>query len=391
MKYKPERDLVEFAREAKTLSPSKLAEIVLNRRNKEISPESITMWFNRHPQVHDDLSKELVQGLPTEKQAVDDSIFQNGNFQEIPSVKNWIVEMNARELDPKTIEGQLINLKSSCLGKFRQRQSDVPKIDFVVEGKWAMKHPDRISLNDALELITLLKERNIDTHQYKRALKDFLISKGVVVGKKIAVGKSKGYGKYAKLNIEKPKILLMLKELLATNFEAFTADLFMLKTGTRVNATLNALIEDIQDKLTHGTIMIFDKGRRSKYSKGHPWEKQLDAQLYDAIKKLIGERKNGKIFTITETPLAEINRAIITKYAPEVPERYPDFMPNHIWRHLFAQLLLPQENWNYAKVAALGGWTPQALEESYGKPPDELVREWGKECSVVIDGLEVQA
>jgi integrase len=299
--------------------------------------------------------------------------------------------MNARELDPKTIEGQLINLKSSCLGKFRQRQSDVPKIDFVAEGKWAMKHPDRISLNDALELITLLKERNIDTHQYKRALKDFLISKGVVVGKKIAVGKSKGYGKYAKLNIEKPKILLMLKELKATNFEAFAADLFMLKTGTRVNATLNALIEDIQDKLTHGTIMIYDKGRRSKYSKGHPWEKQLDAQLYEAIKKLIGERKNGKIFTITETPLAEINRAIITKYAPEVPERYPDFMPNHIWRHLFAQLLLPQENWNYAKVAALGGWTPQALEESYGKPPDELVREWGKECSVVIDGLEVQA
>jgi integrase len=391
MKYKPERDLVEFAREAKTLSPSKLAEIVLNRRNREISPESVTMWFKRHPQIHDDLSKELVQGLPTEKQQVDESIFDNSKFQEIPSVKNWIVEMNARELDPKTIEGQLINLKSSCLGKFRSRKADEEKIDFVAQGKWAMKHPDRISLNDALELITLLKERNIDTHQYKRALKDFLISKGVVVGKKIAVGKSKGYGKYAKLNIEKLKILLMLKELLTTNFEAFAADLFMLKTGTRVNATLNALIEDIQDKLTHGTIMIYDKGRRSKYSKGHPWEKQLDAQLYEAIKKLIGERKNGKIFTITETPLAEINRAIITKYAPEVPERYPDFMPNHIWRHLFAQLLLPQENWNYAKVAALGGWTPQALEESYGKPPDELVREWGKECSVVIDGLEVQA
>lgn len=391
MKYKPERDLIEFARDAKTLSPSKLAEIVLNRRNREISPESVTMWFKRHPQVYDDLSKELIQGLPTEKQAVDDSIFQNDNFQEIASVKNWIVEMNARELDPKTIEGQLINLKSSCLGKFRSRKADEEKIDFVAEGKWAMKHPDRVSLNDALELITLLKEKNIDTHQYKRALKDFLISKGVVVGKKIAVGKSKGYGKYAKLHVEKPKILLMLKELQATNFEAYAADLFMLKTGTRVNATLNALIEDIQGVRGLATITVFDKGRRSKYAKGHPWEKEVDPQLYDALQKLIGERKAGKIFSMNETQLAEINRAIVTKHAPEVVERYPDFMPNHIWRHFFAQLLLPQVEWNYAIVAALGGWTPQALEESYGKPPNELVREWSKKYTVAIETLEVQA
>jgi hypothetical protein len=74
-KYKPERDIPEFARQAKTVSPSKLAKEILNRRNKEITPESITMWFKRHPTIYDDLSKELVQGLPTEKQAVDIGIF----------------------------------------------------------------------------------------------------------------------------------------------------------------------------------------------------------------------------------------------------------------------------------------------------------------------------
>jgi integrase len=391
VKYNPSRDIPLAVRELKDLSPSKIVLWILNKRNEERTSQSVTMWFKDHPSIYDELAKEIREGAPTEKQAVDDSIFQNDSFQEIPSVKNWIVEMNARELDPKTIEGQLINLKSSCLGKFRSRKADEEKIDFVAQGKWAMKHPDRISLNDALELITLLKEKNIDTHQYKRALKDFLISKGVVVGKKIAVGKSKGYGKYAKLHVEKPKILLMLKELKATNFEAYAADLFMLKTGTRVNATLNALIEDIQGVRDLATITVFDKGRRSKYAKGHPWEKEVDPQLYDALQKLIGERKAGKIFSLSDSQLAEINRAIVTKHAPEIVERYPDFMPNHIWRHFFAQLLLPQVEWNYAIVAALGGWTPQALEESYGKPPNELVREWSKKYTVAIETLEVQA
>jgi hypothetical protein len=64
MKYKPERDLPQFAREAKTLSPSKLAAIVLNKRNKEITAESVTMWFKRHAAIYEQLSKEIVQGLP---------------------------------------------------------------------------------------------------------------------------------------------------------------------------------------------------------------------------------------------------------------------------------------------------------------------------------------
>lgn len=35
-------------------------------------------------------------------------------------------------------------------------------IDLVNEGKWCFKHPDRLMLNDAMELIELLKDKGIE-------------------------------------------------------------------------------------------------------------------------------------------------------------------------------------------------------------------------------------
>jgi ribosomal protein S19E (S16A) len=68
MKYKPVRDLPRFAREYKTISPSQLAEIVSTKRNKKITPESITMWFKRHPSVHEQLARELREEKLLEKE-----------------------------------------------------------------------------------------------------------------------------------------------------------------------------------------------------------------------------------------------------------------------------------------------------------------------------------
>jgi len=381
MKYKPERDLPEFAREAKTLSPSKLAEVILNRRNEKVTPESVTMWFKRHADVFEQLSKELVQGLPNAQQTVDTSIFQNGQFQELQSVKNWKVEMDSRELSNDTKSGQLVTLRCCCEGKFNHGQ-----IDLVKEGKWCLKHPDRLTLNDAMQLISVLKEKGLDPFQYKRALKDFLISKGVVIGKKIAVGRSRSYGKYAKLFVEMPKLEQILAEIKAQNSEAYVADRFMLETATRVMASLNALIENMELVGDHAVVTVFDKGRRSKYAQGHPWDKRVSASLLGEIQVLIGDRKAGKIFlTLKEKVLRELNRAAILKFAPDVFERYPNLSPNHFWRHMFAQHMLRMTDWNYAPVAALGGWTPQALEESYGKPPDETVKQWSEKYKLTIE------
>jgi len=370
-KYNPTKDLPDFATEYKTLSPSKLAEIVLIRRNEKTTPESITMWFKRHPEVADGLSKTIVGGLPTEKQAVDASIFEYGNFETLPSVKNWVVMLNNRELTEDYIRGKITLLKGVCMGK-------VHTFDLVGEGKWVYKHPDRLHLNEVMELISMLKERGIDTYSYKRDLKDFLESKGEPTGKKIVVGKPKGYGKFARLFVPMEKLNQILAWLKTENFELSVLDGFMFKTGTRITASLESLIEDLTEVGNRGILRVYDKGRRSIFPKGHPWDKYLEPSLLTDIKTLIGNRTKGKIFTIDVHVAVRINRIVIQRFAPETLEQYPDLDPNHFWRHMFAQHMLRKTNWNYAVVASLGGWTVSALEESYGKPPEELVKQWAE-------------
>jgi integrase len=372
MKYKPERDLPDFAREYKTLSPSKLAEIVLNRRNKKVTPESITMWFKRHPQVLDQLSKEIVEGLPTAKEEVDTSIFAYGNFEQLPSVKNWVMMLHNRELTEDYIATKINLLKRVCMGK-------VHTYDLVAEGKWSYKHPDRLNLQDVMELIAILKQRGIDTYQYKRDLKDFLESKGIPVGKKIVVGKPKGYGKFARLFVPIETLNKMLEWIKTQNFEAYVVDKFMFVTGTRISATLEAEIENLHEVGNRAILRVYDKGRRSIYPQGHPWDKYVDSSTLADLKAIIGNRTKGKVFSIKPDYLARLNRIAIQRFAPEILEQYPDLDPNHFWRHMFAQHMLRKTNWNYAVVASLGGWTVSALEESYGKPPEELVREWAEQ------------
>jgi len=377
MKYKPSRDLPLFAREHKTLSPTKLREIILAKRNEAVTPESITMWFKRHPDVEEELRREITEEEKS-KEVVELSIFQNGTFEELESVKSWILEQKDRDLSPNKIKEKIGALKRVCLGR-------AFNIDLHAEGVWAYKHPDRLTLDDARDFIRILKDRGFETQSYRLALRDFLLSKGILAGKKISGAKSKSFGKYADLFVEKTIIDQMLQWVQNQNYEAYVIDRFMFKTATRINATLNALIEDLAEYPTHAEIKIYDKCRRSmakvnpfdKTIVGKLWVKYLDLDLLNEIKNIIGTRKNGKIFTLTESQMAEINNNVIKEFCPAVLEKYGDVMPNHFWRHMFAQHLLRLTNWNYTIVAFLGGWDVKSLQESYGKPPEAQIREWG--------------
>jgi len=380
MKYTPKRDIPQFAREFKTLSPSKIRDHVLMKRNKEITSESITMWFKRHQDVHDVLVKELVDGLPTEKEEVDASIFQNGCFEELPSVKEWLIEMKARDLTETYLKGELGIVRNICMGRFRNH-----KIDLVKEKEWCLKHPDRLTLKEAMEIIAILKDKGIDTYQYKRALKGFLTSKGFVVGKKIAVGRSRSYGKLAKLFVERPILNKMLAWVREQNFEAYVADEFMFKTGTRLTATLNALIESI-NKLQH-TILVYDKARHSMYPEGKEWEKYIPQKLWNNLQKLIGNRKEGEILlNIDDDELSTLNREALKRFVPQLEKKIR--MPNHFWRHMFFQHMLRLTDWNYVVVAELGGSTVASVQESYGKPPDAIVKKWGLKYMPTLEASE---
>jgi len=369
MNYKPSLDLPQFARDSKTLSPSKLAQMVLNRRNKKIKPESITMWFKRHGDIHEQLKKNIAESLPTQREEMDLSIFERGNFHQLPSIKGWISEMKARELSDRTIHEQVGIVRTVCMGRFRKHG-----IDLVLEQKWAFKHPDRLTLDDATELILMLRERGIDTCCYKRAIKDFLISKGIIVGKKITVGKSRSYGRLARLYVERPILNQMLSWIARNDFEAYVADDFMFKTGTRLSATLNALIEDVSHESR--TIFVYDKGRRSLYQHGKEWQKQTSSRLWADLQQIIGKRKSGRIFQHLKKPyLGTLNRQALRMFVPQLEPKIS--MPNHFWRHMFFQHILRATDWNYAVCAELGGSTIASLQESYGKPPEAIVREWG--------------
>jgi integrase len=388
MKYKPSRDIPLFARELKTLSPSKIRDHILLKRNEKVTPESITMWFKRHPDVYEQLSKELVEGLPSAKDEVNPSIFQNGQFENLESVRNWINEMKDRDLSKDIIQSRVNALKRVCMGYFRNWN-----IDLVKEGLWCYKHPDRLTLEECRELIRILKDKGVDTHGVRMPLRDFLQSKGYVVGKKIAGGKPRGYGKFADLKVPEPTLDKMLEELKTINYEAYLVDKFMYKTGTRINATLNILLKDFEKKDTHVEVKVFDKARRSMLHteeeikrEGKRWIKFIDHAFYNELMEFAQkENRTEKLFKIDRLMLAKINRDLIQKYCPYVLEKYGDVMPNHFWRHMFAQINLDRTQWNYSVVAFLGGWDVKSLQESYGKPPEEKLREWGiQHISMVI-------
>lgn len=373
-KYKPSRDIPDFARELKTTSPSRIRDYILMKRNEKVTSESVTMWFKRHPQVEEEINKEFIEGKPSVKDEVSEHIFQNGAFEELESIKNWIAEMEDRDL--VAIPYKVNVIKRVCMGKFKKFG-----LDLVASGEWCLKHPDRLGLDDAISITRILKSKGFETSSIRIPLRSFLLSKGIIVGKKVSGAKSRGYGKFASLFVEMDALNKMLQWIKTQDYEAYVIDKFMFKTATRITATLKAQIklpngmQNIQEFEDHAEIKVYDKARRSIYPKGKEWTKHIDFKLLEDIKTIIGNRKEGAIFNKTAKEMSKLNREALKRFCPELEPHIP--MPNHFWRHMFAQHMLRLTDWNYGVVAELGGWTVKALEESYGKPPEAVVRSWG--------------
>lgn len=356
-KYHPEKDLPDFARENKTLSPSKLAEIVLNRRNKEITPESVTMWFKRHPEEYDQLSKELVQGLPTVKQAVDLSIYENGNFKELPSIKNWVKELTNRNAKPETVNSFVSYIKRVCKGEVQQG---------VLIENWSFKHPDRLSMQDAKDFLFEVKKHGLKSRGYRLALRNFLTSKDMVVKSHEISGElEEDAGQYADMFVSKEKLYQILEWVKARNLKAYLACKFAYKTASRLTATLEADAQYYNSE--EHTLTVFEKAVMRKAKKRVV--KMIPCDLWDELPK------EGRLFDIAEDELNGLLRQAYKEIIPEMADRIP--FPFHFWRHMFAQHMLRLTNWNYGLVARLGNWSVEALERYYGKIPHETVVEVG--------------
>jgi len=364
MKYKPSRDIPLFIEQHKTFSALDLSKIILMRRNKAVEPHSITMWLNRHPKIVEAL-KRKINAVELPALEVSATIFENGTFEKLETVKEWLEQMQDRKLDPKTITGHVSSLKQVCRGQGIEDPT--------------FKHPDRLTLDQARDYI-----RNKKAGATIRiAIRDFLLSKGITVGKKISGATSKG--KYRKLYVPPAVCREFLEGVKTLNFQCYAIDLFEVKNATRITAILNAKIENINED--EGYITVFDKGRRSIYPEGHDWDKHLDPELKAALKQVIGNRVEGLIFSIDVDEVRNINKAVLNDLIKKHADNPKTVrllkmclnIPTHWLRHEFFQHCLHTTDWKYGVCAALGGSTVSSLEESYGAPPKAIVKKWGVE------------
>lgn len=379
-KYKPARDIPKFARELGSLDLDDLRTQILKKRNKDVKNSSIKMWLHRHPKIHAEIEKEFKDEHITDLE-VTDNIFLNGTFEALTTVDLWNRHMVRNNIVAR--KGYLSTLKNICKGTFRGW--NMPN--------WTPQHPDRLTQEDVLKIVDYCMTHNkfgeetddqnqiIEDAHIRIVARNFFLANNKPCNQ-ISGSKSKGFGKYNKMVYSTAKINSVIKDVYSKNQIAGTVSLFMFKTATRISATLKALIEDIEvmtiDGKQHVFIHVYDKARRSKHPRGKKWTKYVPPELYYRLLDLIGDRRFGKIFNVDYDTVTKLNKDAIIKHIPELLEQFPKFKSwNHFYRHMFAQTMLRLTNWNLQAVSELGGWSPMALEESYGKPPIDQVRKWG--------------
>lgn len=354
--YKPERDLELAAVEIKSSSPSLLAKWILSKRNKVVSAESIIMYLKRHPELKATIEQKISGLSPNAAQAVDAALFENGNFKEVPSIREWVLFMAMRRrkgkaLKPEYVTQQITGLKQVC--------------------KEYKKHPDRLTFRDAQEIFAAKEAEGKDTYVFRRILKDFLKSKNDRDWQKIGVGKPRGFGMYKDLFVEKETLEDMIAWI--PNDKAQTADLLMYHHGLRINAVLTAKIEDFKTAGNWNTLTVLEKFREVKTFKIVP-------KVAYRLKQVIGDRKTGLIFEgLTVEDCAQWNNSAIERFCPEIRIKYKHIHPNHFWRHMCAQHLLRVTDRNSKAVAALMQCTEQSLNESYGAATSADVEKWENE------------
>ena len=355
LKYKPKRDIPKFVKEYQTFSPSKIREIVLGKRNKNVTAESVTMWFKRNSETYAQLKAEVIaKELP--KLEVSETIFNNGTFEELSSIKKWIQTLEDRHVKPLTIRNRVVGLKRICKGHN------------LNEHEWSYRHPDRITEDDFKEYNRKIRAKGLKDTEYRNIERNFLLyskQKVPTISGHITLGK------YSDLYVPREKLNEVFNEIKAQDYLAYTASKFSFKTGARENAILNAETKKLN--MEERTIVLHEKRKARQDVRKEV--KYIDEELMEDLRPLIAK---GTIFLfegLTKRRWCKVCRRAYQKIIPEINKRIP--MPVHFWRHMFAQHMLRATDWNYGIVAALGGWTEEALKRSYGQPPQAVIAKWG--------------
>jgi integrase len=363
----------QLVRKYRTFSPIEIRKKILQDYNTAVTPEAITMFFKRHQEVETELRKEVVS-RELENEVIEDSIFKNGAFEELPSVKQWLIDKTG-QVSEDFLKGHIGRLKNVCQGIFYL--GDSRRRDKYQIPNWTLKHPDRLTLQHAKEFLYHMRKAKRATHDYRLALRSFFQSRGIIVQGKDISGEVENVGNYNNVYVEKGILEKIFDYVKQKDYEAYLIDKFMFKTATRLQASLDIRKKAFwKDEQTH-MARVVDKGLHRKGRQ--TWDKIVPLSLMEEIEKVSQERED-RIFLIPQERLSKINKEAYRVFLKDDPRALGFALrePNHFWRHMFAQHMLRATKWNYVLVAKLGGWkNREALIESYGMPPSEMIRREG--------------
>lgn len=159
---------------------------------------------------------------------------------------------------------------------------------------------------------------------------------------------------------------------------------FMYYTGARKAAAYNITFDDPRNVISPAmwSIHILDKGKGG----GKHWDKLLIEYALEDFKAFVARRHKIPLESVSEEfrqregfifPLVNkenkgmvecIKKALRAAGNPYFGQSAGKTYPCHIWRHTYAQEMLPATNWNYELTASLGGWDSTAiLKKHYGE------------------------
>jgi integrase len=360
--YKASRDIPKACREIQSLSPTEIVEWIKTHRTerhkrtgtrvqKVVTPQAISMFFKRHPEVERKLQAEIVrEELP--KEAITERIFENGCFQEVPSIKQYLIDLTLRGAKKRSIGDAIRWIRRVCQGKVSQTE--------MIEG-WGIRHPDNITLEDAKRFIYEMKTRKMYSRNCAIALRNYFRSRGTPerVVRQIS-GAIEEKGKYAHLKTTDEKMNQILGYIKALNFNAYQEVAFAYMTGARKGGAESAIYENVDPE--DRTIIIFEKATRGR--KKRKVKKAIPLRLWNILDLDNLDGKSGKMFKLKSSEVNALLKSAYEAIIPEIADKIP--MVFHFLRHQFAQTMLKKTKQNYTVVAKLGGWTTQVLEDYYG-------------------------
>ncbi len=136
--------LPQLVRKYRTVSPTELKEKILSDYNKDVSDSAVRMFIQRHSLVFEPIQKEVI-GEDVKQIQVKDSLYENGTFDELNSIKKWKIEKTAL-VSKEYLKGNLDAIKRICKGVFYLRDPATKKFTEIHIPNWTFKHPDRLTL-----------------------------------------------------------------------------------------------------------------------------------------------------------------------------------------------------------------------------------------------------